>query len=192
MVNGMIDDVVHSKLELLTKPLSLRHGAEISIIPSTVIEAYMLADRYRDVVDPQKMQDLVAYLLAINSEMTVSPSFSLTSMVIDKVGEEVDPDYQRPDYFPDKSLPMEDQRIAFLTNVYQREKKLGGLDTKRASTGVTNVIFRGTYIQPGRFYPQVDSVMRFLDSPLAELLPAEGLGHDAIKEYEILREFLRD
>jgi len=47
MVNGMIDDVVDRRDELLTKPLSLKHQGEISIIPGETIEAYMIADRYR-------------------------------------------------------------------------------------------------------------------------------------------------
>ncbi|MBI4144223.1 hypothetical protein HY486_03165 [Candidatus Woesearchaeota archaeon] len=192
MVNGMIDDIVDRREELLTKPLSLRHDGELDMVPHNTIEAYMLADKYRDSAKPQKLQKLVAYLLALNSEMTINNMLGVTSTVINSIREQADASYQIPEYFPDENLDMTEQSIEFLSKVYTREKKLGGLNPKMASIAVTNVIFRGTYAQPGRFYPQVDSIMAFLDSPLAELLPTSGLGHEAIKEYKILHQFLRN
>lgn len=191
VVNAMIDDVIGRHDELLTAPYSLRHQGELALDSSEVIEAYMIADQLRDHVDHERMGRLVAYLLALNSEMTVSNNFNLTSLIIDKIGKQADPSYQRPDYFPDSNARENDQRLEFLSRVYQRERDLGGLDLSTASIGVTNVVFRGTYVQPNRFYPRLDSVMRFLDAPIGELLPADGLGDNAIKEYRILREFLK-
>jgi hypothetical protein len=92
---------------------------------------------------------------------------------------------------PDDEGERREQRFEFLTKVYEREKKLGGIDLQKVSTAVTNVIFRGTYIQPNRFYPHTDSMMAFLDTPLAEVLPKDGPGADAFKEYRILHDFVR-
>lgn len=192
MVNGMIDDVVDREEDLLTSPYSLRNQCDITMFSSRALEVYMLADKFREFVDVERMQSLVAYLLALNSEMTAGTSFSITSLFVDRLGEQADPNYKRPDYFPDRELKMEEQRIAFISNIYEREKKLGGIDNFKASTAVTNVIFRGNYVNPEWFYPKADSMLRFLDSPVAELLPKEGLGNDAIKEYKILHEFLRN
>jgi hypothetical protein len=191
MVNGMINDVIGRNDDLLTAPYSLRNQGELTIVPSEVIEAYMIADKFRQYVNPETMGRLVAYLLALNSEMTAGNSFNLTSRIIDKVGEQADPSYNRPEYFPNADGSEREQRIEFLSNVFNREKELGGLDWATASTGVTNVIFRGTYVQPGRFYPRLDTVMGFLDSPVAKLLPSTGLGDDAVKEYRILKDFLK-
>lgn len=191
MLDGMIDDVTRGADALLTVPYSLRNQGELSLGTSEVIEAYMIADKLRELVNPRKMGRLVAYLLALNSEMTAGSGFTLTSLIIDRMGEDSDPSYRRPDYFPASSAPKSAQRVEFLSNVFQRERELGGLDWETASTGVTNVVFRGTYVQPGRFYPRLDSVMSLLSSPVAELLPRIGLCHDAIKEHRILHEFLK-
>ncbi len=99
-------------------------------------------------------------------------------------------DYKRPDYFPASGSGRIAGRMAFLTNIYQREQRLGGLDPVSASIGVTNVIYRGTSLLPDRFIPQLDAAMQFLNSPVAELLPSDGLVNEALREYRILKQFL--
>lgn len=190
LLHGMIDDMIAPDDPLLTAPYSLNGTSELSLFPEESIEAYMIADQLRAHIDPQYMGRLVAYLLAINSEM---PTWTLSNPVMSRVdaqGKKGNLDYQTPDYFPVRSAANFDPRVEFLTNIYQREQKLGGLDRDSASIGVTNVIYRGIYVQPDRFAPALDVVMRLLDSPMAELLPSDGLGNDALKEYRVLKQFL--
>jgi hypothetical protein len=190
LLHGMIDDMIGRRNYLLTAPYSLNNNAEIDLFPEESIEAYMIADQLRTHVAPQYMGRLVAYLLAINSDMTAyTPIESVTSS-LDAQGKKGNSDYQRPNYFPASGAGNIAQRVEFLTNIYQREKQLEGLDRDSASIGVMNVIYRGTYVQPGRFLPELDAVIQLLDSPVAELLPSDGLGNDALKEYRILKQFL--
>jgi hypothetical protein len=190
LLHGMINDTIEPDEHLLTAPYSLNNTGELDLLPERSIEAYMIADQLRTHVAPRHMGRLVAYLLAINSDMTAyTPIESVTSS-LDAQGKKGNSDYQRPNYFPSSGAGNIAQRVEFLTNIYQREKQLGGLDRDSASIGVTNVIYRGTYVQPGRFLPGLDAVMRLLNSPVAELLPSDGLGNDALKEYRILKQFL--
>jgi len=48
-------------------------------------------------------------------------------MVIDRVGEQADPNYQRPDYFPDESLGMKSKELLFYRMFMNGKKDLVGL-----------------------------------------------------------------
>lgn len=185
-IEGMIDEIIGWRRDLLEKPLSLRNSGEVVPIMGMgeIVEAYVIADRNREKINPEKMQDLVAYLLALGSDRSVSGSY----FALCEKGDMKEED--RPEYFPSLDTEGSKQMLEFLSNVYQREKQRGGLDKEKASIGVSNIIFRGTYVSPRRFYPHIDSMLEYLDSPLAELLPDEGLGADGIKEYRILKEFI--
>lgn len=189
MVNGMIDDIIDRKNPetLITKPFSLRGQHEITMGISDTLEAYNIADACRDKVNPERMKDLVAYMIGIVSDGRMNNDFELSNLVISmKAKEEGNENVKKIEADKD-----EKSRFKFLSEIYLKEKELGGLDRERASIALTNVLFRSNYAVTRRYYPHIDTMLSFLDSPLVELLPTEGLGHDAIKEYKILHEFMR-
>ncbi len=189
VADKMIDDLISE--DLINKPFSLRHQGELCFMGnSETIEVYKLANGCRELVTPEKMQDLVAWFLAIGCELKVGGGYEY-SILFDFVSSMDDNNYKRPDYLSASNKDGKKDRLTVVNNVYLREKELGGFDEKKASTAVTNVIYKGTYVQPGRFYPHIDSVLLLLNSPVAELLPKEGLGFDTIKEYHILNDFMK-
>lgn len=196
LLNKMIEDTTRGADKLLTQPyftitqpyFTVR--GEIDLFPEDQIQAYLIADQLRDYVNPEKMKRLVAYLLACNSDMTKFHHIDYVTSNVDIRQKNCNSDYKRPDYFPASGSGLVAGRVAFLTNIYQREQELGGLDPVSASIGVTNVIYRGTSLVPDRFTPQLDAAMQFLDSPVAELLPSDGLVNEALREYRILKQFL--
>jgi hypothetical protein len=192
LVNNMIDDVIGRgrRDSLISEPFSLRGDYEISMGASDTLEAYSIADAFRTDADPERISDLVAYMIGIVADQRYDNEFSLENLYM-HMKAKAEGTELNADMFPKGDDKSEPNKFDFLSRVYQREKQLGGINIQKVQTALTNVLFRANYAVPGRFYPHVDAMMAILDSPLAEVLPTEGLGHDAIKEYKILHDFLR-
>lgn len=192
LVNGMIDDVVGRgrRNSLISEPFSLRGDYEISMGTSDALEAYAIADACRDAADPERMSDLVAYMIGIVADQRHEGEFRLENRFMHMKAKAEGADLNA-EAFPAEDSESEHGKFDFLSRVYQREKQLGGIDQQKVQTALTNVLFRANYAVPRRFYPHADAMMAILDSPLEEVLPTEGLGYDSIKEYKILHDFLR-
>ncbi|MDP3027791.1 MAG: hypothetical protein Q8N63_08870 [Nanoarchaeota archaeon] len=191
IVEGMIDEAIGWRgKELIEKPLSLMSQGDFHMGSSEILETYVLADKYRNEIKPEKMQDLVAYLFASVTDER-GGSFDLTSLLIDEKAQVENLEYVKPDYLPDPRENKETTKIEFLSRIYEKEKKSGGLDRKKAETAFQNVIYRGNFVQPERFYPHLDTMLQIINSPLRELLPNNGPVADAIKEYVILNDFIK-
>ncbi len=193
MIEGMIEEIVERKRDLYAEPLSLMHQGDVFFMDSSnALEAYMIADKYRQEIAPEKMQDLVTCLLGLCAEQTAGSDIVHAAFSFDQDARREDPTYTTPYYFPNFADDTINMQVDFMTKLYVRESILGGLNPQTASTFVTNIVFRGTYVQPGRFYPHVDTMMDLLNSRAAALLPQQGPGADAIKEFRILQNFVRE
>jgi len=188
MINEAIDDEVRRD-EVFTKPYSLNHNGEISMGSGESLEIYELAESVRSEVDQEKMKDLVAYMMALVLDDMHGYGFGISAsfmkMKSDKEGHQMN-----RELYSHSQEDKRNMRFEFLTKLYEREKELGGLDPRRVENAVTNVMFRSNYVEPRRYYAHLDTMMQFLSTPLAEVIPTEGLCADAIKEYRILYDFL--
>ncbi len=188
MINEAIDDEVRGN-KVITEPYSLNHNGEISMGSGEVLEIYELAESVRKKVDQEKMKDLVAYMMALVLDDRHGYGFSISAnfmkMKSDKEGHQMN----RELYSPSKE-DKRNMRFEFLTKLYEREKELGGLDPRRVENAVTNIMFRSNYVEPKRYCPHLDTMMQFFSTPLARVIPTEGLCADAIKEYKIMYDFL--
>ncbi len=88
-------------------------------------------------------------------------------------------------------LKRDGSNIAVLNAVHAHALERGDIDPKKVETAVTNVVVRANCVQGQRFYPHVDVMLALLDSALNQYLPTDGPAGDTVKDYRILRDFIK-
>lgn len=180
--------------EILTRRQALLDKREFSTDLGGILETYMIADRVREQIDPVQMGGLVAFFLAAGCDGVLGKmSYCDLIETTERRWAEDDPSYPRPAFFKlaaSRDADRGEAVFSVLTNVYEREKELGTLNTEAVANAVTNVVYRGLAVTPNRFAPEVDFIRAFLRSPLGELYPKSGREAEAIADHRILGEFL--